>query len=132
MGIRTDLNLTGQQYPLLGTILYIGILIGEVSLLAQESRVPLITGTRQPIHPNLPHRQNARLPSHLVGCLGNVSCRLQVVVGPDGCTVLLGPDGIVSPRRLIACAATNGQCCPAYTDDPHRHVLPPRRAPLGH
>ena len=30
MGIREDLGLTGQQYPLLGTILYVGILIGEV------------------------------------------------------------------------------------------------------
>lgn len=30
MGIREDLRLTGQQYPLLGTILYVGILIGEI------------------------------------------------------------------------------------------------------
>jgi len=30
MGIRKDNNLVGQQYALLGTILYIGILIGEV------------------------------------------------------------------------------------------------------
>ncbi|KAL7414359.1 MFS transporter [Mrakia frigida] len=32
MGIRTDNNLVGQQYALLGTILYIGILIGEVPI----------------------------------------------------------------------------------------------------
>lgn len=31
MGIRKDNNLVGQQYALLGTILYIGILLGEVS-----------------------------------------------------------------------------------------------------
>jgi hypothetical protein len=31
MGIRTDNNLVGQQYALLGTILYIGIVLGEVS-----------------------------------------------------------------------------------------------------
>ena len=30
MGIQTDNKLHGQQYALLGTILYIGILIGEV------------------------------------------------------------------------------------------------------
>ena len=34
MGIRDDTHLVGQDYALLGTILYIGILIGEV-------RVPL-------------------------------------------------------------------------------------------
>jgi hypothetical protein len=32
MGIQTDTNLHGQQYALLGTILYIGILIGEVGV----------------------------------------------------------------------------------------------------
>lgn len=32
MGIRTDNNLVGQQYALLGTILYIGILVGEVPI----------------------------------------------------------------------------------------------------
>lgn len=31
MGIQTDTHLVGQQYALLGTILYIGILVGEVS-----------------------------------------------------------------------------------------------------
>lgn len=31
MGIQQDLNLVGQQYALLGTILYVGILVGEVS-----------------------------------------------------------------------------------------------------
>ena len=31
MGIQTDAHLKGQDYSLLGTILYIGILIGEVS-----------------------------------------------------------------------------------------------------
>lgn len=31
MGIQRDVGLVGQQYALLGTILYVGILVGEVS-----------------------------------------------------------------------------------------------------
>lgn len=30
MGIQTDEHLVGQQYSLLGTILYVGIIVGEV------------------------------------------------------------------------------------------------------
>jgi hypothetical protein len=58
MGIQTDTHLVGQQYALLGTILYIGILVGEV-------------GWVLPFHPVYSFRAfhsflrlSASLPSH--------------------------------------------------------------------
>ncbi|CAD6577491.1 MAG: hypothetical protein TREMPRED_001963 [Tremellales sp. Tagirdzhanova-0007] len=47
MGIQTDNKLHGQQYALLGTILYIGILIGElpVNQLIQRVRVAKFLGS---------------------------------------------------------------------------------------
>lgn len=65
MGIQTDVGLVGQQYALLGTILYVGILVGEVS----PSALPKIDSTdpRQSHHPTLPHRQIPRLLGDLMG-----------------------------------------------------------------
>lgn len=46
MGIQRDVGLVGQQYALLGTILYVGILVGEVStpyswsLVFTDSQIP--------------------------------------------------------------------------------------------
>ncbi|RSH95478.1 hypothetical protein EHS25_000570 [Saitozyma podzolica] len=41
MGIQTDTHLVGQQYALLGTILYIGILVGEFPVNRLIQRVPI-------------------------------------------------------------------------------------------
>lgn len=41
MGIQVDNHLVGQQYSLLGTILYIGIIIGEVSDTARQATIKL-------------------------------------------------------------------------------------------
>ena len=53
MGIQADNHLVGQQCSLLGTILYIGIIIGELPV---NRIIPACQG-----------RQASRIPRHLLG-----------------------------------------------------------------
>jgi len=68
MGIQADNHLVGQQYSLLGTILYIGIIIGEVR--APGSKVTSLTHRVVPCEPPDPAGPGGQVPRnhhHLLG-----------------------------------------------------------------
>ena len=79
MGIQTDNHLKGQQYALLGTILYVGIIIGEVRASAPPPSQTL-TSSSATCESTDPAGSSGKVPGdhHL---LGGVSLRVCCVKG---------------------------------------------------
>lgn len=98
MGIQRDVGLVGQQYALLGTILYVGILVGEVSSahIGADSQIPANRIIQLfPIAKFLGClvilwvRRRVARKADRSGHLGDVSCCVQDLVRPHGCAFLV-------------------------------------------
>ena len=88
MGIRADTHLVGQQYALLGTILYIGILIGEVRVPLRPRLLQVLmhqSGSRQLVAPASPCGQ---IPGVLGDSLG-MSVDFFLTKGPAARRILI-------------------------------------------